>query len=182
MLHIVEYTQKINLQKLKIPFRMTNMGQKAVSFVVPSLWNSLPELILKRHNLNTFKHNVKNSCLNWISNELLKWGSHHYYFKNLVVLYIYIYIYAYYIYIYFTFNIPFYFIALIFSSLSRRTAMKIRLFCQFCAIPAISITVHISLTISNFWFLSIFNQFFFYYYINFIILLCCFYQLSYIKE
>ena len=26
--------------KLKIPFRKTNMGQKAISFVGPSLWNS----------------------------------------------------------------------------------------------------------------------------------------------
>ena len=31
--------------KLKIPFRKTNMGQKVISFVVPSLWNSLLELI-----------------------------------------------------------------------------------------------------------------------------------------
>ena len=31
--------------KLKIPFCKTNMGQKAISFVGPSLWNSLPELI-----------------------------------------------------------------------------------------------------------------------------------------
>ena len=50
--------------KLKIPFRKTNMGQKAISFVGPSLWNSLPELIKKTDNLNTFKHNVKNYCLN----------------------------------------------------------------------------------------------------------------------
>ena len=48
--------------KLKIPFRKTNMGQKAISFVGPSLWNSLPELIKKR--INTFKHSVKNYCLN----------------------------------------------------------------------------------------------------------------------
>ena len=34
--------------KLKIPFRKTNMGKKAISFVGPSLWNSLPELIKKR--------------------------------------------------------------------------------------------------------------------------------------
>ena len=44
--------------KLKIPFRKTNMGQKAISFIGPSLWNSLPELIKKTDNLNTFKHNV----------------------------------------------------------------------------------------------------------------------------
>ena len=31
--------------KLKIPFCETNMGQKAISFVSPSLWNSLLELI-----------------------------------------------------------------------------------------------------------------------------------------
>ena len=40
------------------------MGQKAISFVGLSLWNSLPELIQKTDNLNTFKHNVKNYCLN----------------------------------------------------------------------------------------------------------------------
>ena len=34
--------------KLKIPFPKTNMGQKAMSFVGPSLWNSLPELIKKK--------------------------------------------------------------------------------------------------------------------------------------
>ena len=34
--------------KLKIPFRKTNMGQKAISFVGPSLWNSLHKLIKKR--------------------------------------------------------------------------------------------------------------------------------------
>ena len=33
--------------KLKIPFRKTIIGQKAISFVGPSLWNSLPELIKK---------------------------------------------------------------------------------------------------------------------------------------
>ena len=33
------------LVKLKIPFRKTIMGQKAISVVGPSLWNSLPALI-----------------------------------------------------------------------------------------------------------------------------------------
>ena len=46
--------------KFRIPFHKTNIGQKAISFVVPSLWNSLPELIEKEtDNLNTFKHNLK---------------------------------------------------------------------------------------------------------------------------
>ena len=33
--------------ELKIHFRTTNMGQKAISFAGPFLWNSLPELIKK---------------------------------------------------------------------------------------------------------------------------------------
>ena len=40
------------------------MGQKAISFVGPSLWTVLPKSIKKTDNLNTFKHNVKNYCLN----------------------------------------------------------------------------------------------------------------------
>ena len=32
--------------KLKIPFHKTNMGQKAISFIGPSLWNSLPDYII----------------------------------------------------------------------------------------------------------------------------------------
>ena len=49
--------------KLKIPFCKTNMGQKAILFVGPSLRNSSPELIKKADNLNTFKYNFKNYCL-----------------------------------------------------------------------------------------------------------------------
>ena len=60
------------IAKLKIPFRKTNMGQKAISFFGPSLWNSLPELIKKVDNLNTFTRSVKKHCLNWINNELMK--------------------------------------------------------------------------------------------------------------
>ena len=40
--------------ELKTPFRKTNMGQKAISVVDPSLWNSLPELIKNTDNSNTF--------------------------------------------------------------------------------------------------------------------------------
>ena len=50
--------------KLKIPFSKTNMGQKVISLIGRSIWNSLLELIKKMDNLNTFKHNVKNYCLN----------------------------------------------------------------------------------------------------------------------
>ena len=31
-----------NFSKLKNPFRKTNMGQKAISYIGPSIWNSLP--------------------------------------------------------------------------------------------------------------------------------------------
>ena len=49
-----------------------NIGQKAISFAGPSLWNSLLELIKKADNLNAFKHDVKRYCLNSINNELMK--------------------------------------------------------------------------------------------------------------
>ena len=48
------------------------MAKKAISFVGPSLWNSLSELIKNMDNLNTFNHNVKNYCLNWTNNEAMK--------------------------------------------------------------------------------------------------------------
>ena len=32
-------------EKFKIPFCKTNMRQKAISFVSPTVWNSFPELI-----------------------------------------------------------------------------------------------------------------------------------------
>ena len=48
--------------KLKIPFRKTNMGQKAISFVGPSLWNSLPQF--KKQIILTLKHKVKSYCHN----------------------------------------------------------------------------------------------------------------------
>ena len=34
-----------NFSKLKNPFRKTNMGQKAISYVGPSIWNSLSDSI-----------------------------------------------------------------------------------------------------------------------------------------
>ena len=45
--HCRIYTRN-KFAKLKIPFRKTNMGHQAISFVGPSLQNRLPELIKKR--------------------------------------------------------------------------------------------------------------------------------------
>ena len=66
-----------------------------------------------------------------------------------------IYTYISYIYIYIdifnTLNISFYFshLFLMFSSFSKRTTMKTRHFCPFCAISTIFIGVHISVAINN---------------------------------
>ena len=45
--------------KLICPFRKTNMGQNALSFIGPSIWNKTPEVLKKTNSINTFKHNLK---------------------------------------------------------------------------------------------------------------------------
>ena len=55
---------KNNFLKLKRPFRNTNTGQKALSFIGPSFWNQIPETLKKTDNLNTFKHNLKKHFFN----------------------------------------------------------------------------------------------------------------------
>ena len=39
------------------------MGQKTISYIGPSFWNSLSDSIKKADSLNTFKHNVKKRYL-----------------------------------------------------------------------------------------------------------------------
>ena len=46
-------------QKLNVPHRKTNVGQKALSYVGPSLWNNLNKTLKTSTSLNTFKHNIK---------------------------------------------------------------------------------------------------------------------------
>ena len=48
----------------KRPFRNTNTGQKALSFIGPSFWNQIPETLKKTKNFNTFNHNLKKHFLN----------------------------------------------------------------------------------------------------------------------
>ena len=50
-------------QKLQQPFRKTNTGQNALSFIGPALWNKVPEEIKRITNLNAFKHNLKKHYL-----------------------------------------------------------------------------------------------------------------------
>ena len=52
-----------NFPKLKNPFRKRNIGQKAISYIGPSIWNNLPDSIKRANRLNTFKHNAKKPYL-----------------------------------------------------------------------------------------------------------------------
>ena len=45
--------------KLICPFRKSNMGQNALSFIDPSIWDKTPEVLKKTNSINTFKHNFK---------------------------------------------------------------------------------------------------------------------------
>ena len=40
---------------------------KKLSYIGPSIWNSLPDSIKKAKSLNTFKYNVKKHYLTWIT-------------------------------------------------------------------------------------------------------------------
>ena len=43
-------------QKLNVPRRKTNVGQKALSYVDPSPWNNLNKTLKTSNSLNAFKH------------------------------------------------------------------------------------------------------------------------------
>ena len=47
--HCRIHTRK-SFAKFKHPFRKTNTGQKTLSYIGPSLWNNLPETIIKTSN------------------------------------------------------------------------------------------------------------------------------------
>ena len=46
-------------QKLNVPHQKTNVGQKALSYVGPLLWNNLSKMLKTSTSLNTSKHNIK---------------------------------------------------------------------------------------------------------------------------
>ena len=52
-----------NLAKLKIPFLKTNMGQKRLSYIAPSVRNKLPSSMKRSNSLNKFNHDVKKHYL-----------------------------------------------------------------------------------------------------------------------
>ena len=45
--------------KLKCPFRKTNAGQMALSYIGPTIWSKTPDTLKQKKNLNMFKHNLK---------------------------------------------------------------------------------------------------------------------------
>ena len=45
--------------KLKCPFRKTNTGQMALSYIGATIWSKTPDTLKQKENLNTFKHNLK---------------------------------------------------------------------------------------------------------------------------
>ena len=51
-------------QKLNVPHRKTNVGQKALSYVGPSLWNNSNKTLKTSTSLNAFKHNIKQHYFN----------------------------------------------------------------------------------------------------------------------
>ena len=46
-------------QKLNVPRRKTNIEQKALSYVGPSLWNNLNKTLKTYTSIHVFKHNIK---------------------------------------------------------------------------------------------------------------------------
>ena len=45
--------------KLRLPYRSSIHGQKALSYLGPRLWNNLPADIKSNANVNTFRHDIK---------------------------------------------------------------------------------------------------------------------------
>ena len=49
--------------KLICQFGKASMGQNALSFIVPSIWNKTPKVLKNNNSINTFKYNWKKSYL-----------------------------------------------------------------------------------------------------------------------
>ena len=56
--------KRSSYQKLNVPHQKTNVGQKALSYVGPLLWNNLNKTLKTSTSLNTFKHNIKKHYFN----------------------------------------------------------------------------------------------------------------------
>ena len=56
---VQSYSTRSSYQKLRLPFRKTNRGQHALSYLGPKLWNGLPEEVKMSTSVNNFKHKLK---------------------------------------------------------------------------------------------------------------------------
>ena len=54
--------------KLDQPLRKTNHGQKAISYSVPNIWNSLTNSLKTTKSIYTYKYKVKKHFLDRIKN------------------------------------------------------------------------------------------------------------------
>ena len=52
----------------KCPFRKTNAGQMALSYIGPTIWSKTPDTLKQTKNLNTCKHNLKEHYLKELKN------------------------------------------------------------------------------------------------------------------
>ena len=57
-----------NFLKLKCPFRKTNAGQMALSYIGPTIWSKTPDTLERTKNLNTFKQNSNAHYLKELEN------------------------------------------------------------------------------------------------------------------
>ena len=64
-----------SFQKLKIPRRKTNIGQKSLSYTGPSLWNNLNENLKRSSSINDFKHKIKEFCFEELKDRQIRISS-----------------------------------------------------------------------------------------------------------
>ena len=64
--HPMEYTYGTRKGKSRLiqPKRNLNIGQKALSYIGPRLWNDLSSVIKSAENVNVFKHDIKDHFFN----------------------------------------------------------------------------------------------------------------------
>ena len=151
--HIVKYIvgTRNNFSKLKNPFRKTNTRQKAISYIGPSIWNSLPGSIKTANILTLSNIMSQGHYLTWITHNVIMWicvcVSVYVYISVGVCIYTYAYILAYFPLTY-SFSCCWVFFSLTLFSHFRsnlREHNENRRFYPFCAIPATVDAIHICL-------------------------------------
>ena len=49
--------------KLNHPFRKSSTGKKGLSYIEPTIWNRIPEILKKTKNWNIFRHKMNTTIL-----------------------------------------------------------------------------------------------------------------------